>query len=467
MRIVLLSTYELGRQPFGLASPAAWLRRAGAEVVVQDLSRQRLDQNAVRAADMVAFYLPMHTATRLALPVIDVVRQLNPAARLCAYGLYAPPNAELLRGRGIDATFGAEFESDLVDYASNTESDPTGASSGRVAGAEASAPSKASATPRVARLEFIVPDRTGLPAPNRYASLQRDGSRRIAGYTEASRGCQYHCRHCPVVPVYHGQFRVAPPDIVLADVRNQVVAGAAHITFGDPDFFNGPVHASRTLIALHEEFPQLSYDVTIKVEHLLRHESLLPLLRATGCAVITTAVESIDDEVLATLDKGHTVADLERALRLCQQNDLVLAPTFVPFTPWTELDGYVALLATIRRLDLVEHVAPIQLGIRLLIPEGSRLLDLTGVRSRVGSFDSVALAYPWIHHDGRVDALQKAIVGIVGCQDGAGRSEVFERVWQLACGYAQVDPAVGRSPAPPDADYRRTSVPFLNEPWYC
>ena len=122
MRCVLLSTYELGRQPFGLASPAAWLRRAGADVVALDLSRQRLDEATVRTADVVAFYLPMHTATRLALPFIDRVRALNPKARMCGFGVYAPPNAALLRDRGVETTFGAEFEDDLVRFALQSES---------------------------------------------------------------------------------------------------------------------------------------------------------------------------------------------------------------------------------------------------------------------------------------------------------------------------------------------------------
>jgi hypothetical protein len=447
MRVVLLSTYELGHQPFGLASPAAWLRRAGADVVVQDLSRQRLDPDAVRAADVIAFSLPMHTATRLALPVVDRVRGLNPTARLCAFGLYAPPNAELLRSHGVVATFGAEFEADLVAYASGH--------------ATAGVPHP------VPRLDFLVPDRTGLPGPARYASLVGHGSRRIAGYTESSRGCTSLCRHCPVVPIYQGRFRAVPTDIVLADVRNQVGAGVSHITFGDPDFFNGPTHARRTVAALHDAFPDLTYDVTIKIEHLLRHESLLGLLRDTGCLFVTTAVESVDDTVLAALNKGHTAADFERAASICRQHGLVLAPTFVPFTPWSSLHGYVALLEAIRRLDLVEHVAPIQLGIRLLIPEGSRLLDLPDVGLLVGAFDPAALAYPWVHRDARVDQLQKSVVEMVGRHIGADRAGLFERVWQVACRAADVDPVACGVAAPGDTSYRRTSVPYLDEPWYC
>ena len=109
----------------------------------------------------------------------------------------------------------------------------------------------------LARQKFIVPERAGLPALARYAHVvMPDGSERVAGYTEASRGCKHLCRHCPIVPVYNGAFRIVERDVVLEDIRQQVAAGAQHITFGDPDFFNGPAHAMAIVEAMHREFPQ-------------------------------------------------------------------------------------------------------------------------------------------------------------------------------------------------------------------
>lgn len=449
--MLLVSTYELGRQPFGLASPAAWLRRAGAEVTAIDLTRQRLADEVIRGADVVAFYLPMHTATRLALPVIDRVRTLNPHARLAGFGLYAPPNATLLRGHGVAATFGAEFEADLVAFAD---------------GAVPVSDSGPARRGGVARLTFVTPDRAGLPPLDRYARLHDSGVKRVAGYTEASRGCKHRCRHCPVVPIYGGHFRIVPLDVVMADVRNQVDAGATHITFGDPDFFNGPAHAARLVDTLHAAHPSLTYDVTIKVEHLLRHAELLPRLRETGCLFVTSAVESMDDAVLARLEKGHTAADVERAVEVCDGAGLPLAPTFVPFTPWTTLEGFCGLLRDVARLGLVESVAPIQLGIRLLVPGGSLLLELPDVRAMVGAFDPTALAYRWRHRDPRVDRLQKDVVALVGRQLTANRPALFDEVWRLAHDAAGTadEPCPVLSTRPGG---RRPPVPYLNEPWYC
>jgi hypothetical protein len=462
VRVVLVSTYELGRQPFGLASPAAWLRRAGAEVVAFDLSRQRLDEETVRDADVVAFYLPMHTATRLALPVMGHVRALAPGARLCAFGVYAPPNAALLRRRGVVAAFGAEFEADLVGFVMGGQPHAAGVP----ARADTLADALPGARPQIARLDFIPPDRAGLPPLSRYATLQDGGARRITGYTEASRGCRHRCRHCPIVPIYGGQFRVVPVDVVMADVAAQVAAGAEHITFGDPDFFNGPAHALRVVDALHEAFPAVTYDVTIKVEHLLRQAGALARLVETGCRFVTTAVESTDDRVLEALQKGHTAADFARAVALCEGAGLALSPTFVPFTPWTTMAGYLDLLATVARLGLVESVAPVQYAIRLLLPEGSLLLEVPEVSTHVAAFDPEALMYRWVHADPLVDAVQREVQALVGRRLGADRTAVFGEVWRLAAGMAGVD-AAPPGPPPGRSGGRRTPIPYLNEPWYC
>src|SRR6476659_2642644 len=114
---LLISTYDLGHQPFGLASPAAWLRKAGVEVRCVDLAKAPLDRPTIEAADFAAFHLPMHTATRLAAPVIQRVRALNSRVRLCAYGLYAPLNADWLRSLGVDDVLGGEFEGELTSIA--------------------------------------------------------------------------------------------------------------------------------------------------------------------------------------------------------------------------------------------------------------------------------------------------------------------------------------------------------------
>lgn len=477
MRVLLLSTYEMGRQPFGLASPAAWLRAAGHEVALLDLSRDRLDAGAVRAAGLIACHVPMHTATRLLPPVLARARALNPGAHLCVYGLYAPLNAAHLRGSGAQTILGPEFEADLVILADRLAAtgdaptvaprEPLDAATSAPTSTSTSAPAPAAAPAPLPRLAFRVPDRGGLPSLDRYARVQVDGESRTTGYTEATRGCKHVCRHCPIVPVYGGRFRALPVDIVLADVAQQVAAGARHITFGDPDFFNGPTHAQTIVTRLAQAHSGLTYDVTIKVEHLLAHRQLLPTLRDTGCLFITSAVEATDDAILHRLAKGHTRADFVEAAALCRAHGLHLAPTFVAFTPWTTVEMYWDMLQTVRALGLVPNVSSVQWTIRLLIPEGSRLLDLDDVRELVEPFDRTHLVHPWTHPDPRVDTLQQRVATLAGRVQGAApvrdRVDIFEQIERLAAETLARPDLVGRVPPP----LVRAAVPYLDEPWYC
>jgi radical SAM superfamily enzyme YgiQ (UPF0313 family) len=453
MNVVLISTYELGRQPFGLASPAAWLRNAGAEVTCLDLSREPFRKDPIRAADLVAFCVPMHTATRLAVQLVGTIRELNPSAHICFYGLYAPVNEAYLRKLGVGTILGGEFEQGLVDLVARLVAETNGKQREPVIS--------------LARQKFLLPDRGGMIPLEKYARLiMPTGETRTVGYTEASRGCKHHCRHCPIVPVYNGAFRIVDRDVVLEDIRQQVEAGAQHITFGDPDFFNGPAHALTIVEALHCEFPQLTYDVTIKIEHLLQQARNLMALRDAGCLFVTSAVESVDDAVLEMLGKHHTRADFLRAVQMFREAGLVLQPTFVAFTPWTTLEGYCDLLEVIRENDLVESVAPIQLAIRLLIPAGSRLLELPEILEMIGPFDEEALLYPWSHVDPRVDQLCEEIQRQVHADEKLKRSRaaIFENIWEAAHRASGLSVVAERAHP---LLVVRAAIPYLNEPWYC
>lgn len=422
-------------------------------VSCQDLSRSRLDRNAVLDADLVAFYVPMHTATRIAIPVAKHVRELNPRAHLAFYGLYAPMNGALLRELGDAAILGGEFETGLLRLAQRLQTDSQNES-------------RLENLISLERQQFRLPDRRDLPPLAVYAQLREGKRSRVVGYTEASRGCKHLCRHCPVVPVYEGRFRVVQQDVVLQDIRQQVEAGAEHVTFGDPDFFNGIGHALPLVQALHREFPQLTYDVTIKVEHLLRHARHLPTLRETGCRMVTSAIESVQDDVLRLLDKGHTREDFLCVLAVCRQANICLNPTFVAFMPWVSLADYIDLLGVVAVQGLIDHVAPIQLAMRLLIPDGSKLVELPEMRPSLREFDAHALSYRWEHPDTRMDALCMEALQLVqnGEAEGASRPDLFGRLWHAAHKAAQIPAPL--LPAPVVAP-SRGPVPYLDEPWYC
>ncbi len=464
MHVLLLSTYELGHQPLNLARPAAHLLAAGHRVRCQDLAVEPLAPGLVREADLVGISVPMHTAMRLGIRLAERVRALNPACHICFYGLYATLHADVLLGDWADSVIGGEFEGPLVALADALR---PGAPGRRPALATVPAgvlTPAASGGVFLGRAPALVPRRDLLPPLTRYARADTGVAQRVVGYVEASRGCAHHCRHCPIPPVYGGRLRIVAPDVVLADIAQLVALGAEHITFGDPDFFNGIRHSLRIVEALHARWPHLTFDATIKIEHLLEHRAHLPALKAAGCLFIVSAVEAIDDRILAYFCKGHTAADVEVALALTAAAGLPVRPTFVPFTPWTTLEGYLALLDWIEAHGLVYHVDPIQLTIRLLVPRGSRLIGTAALAPYLGPFDRTIFAHRWEHPDPRVERLQAAVSAVVeeASRTGEDQGRTFARVRALAGAALGRSAGADRAPPAPVAP-----VPRLTEPWFC
>ncbi len=321
------------------------------------------------------------------------------------------------------------------------------------------------AAPHLARLAFAIPQRQGLPPLSRYARLVVDGRQIPAGYVEASRGCLHTCRHCPITPIYQGRFFVVPQDVVRADIRAQVEAGAGHITFGDPDFLNGPRHALSIVRALRREFPHVTFDLTTKIEHILQHRSLFRELKALGCVFIVSAVESFSDTVLAHLAKGHTRADIFTALGILADAGIPMRPSLLPFTPWTTLADYVDLLAQVEALGLIGQIDPVHYTIRLLLPPSSPLLSQPDAAGWLGPRQASELTYEWRAGDPRLDALQREAAALVAAAEDSGEAPVatFYRLKALAFAAVQGEAAPADLPELPVME----PTPHLTESWFC
>jgi radical SAM superfamily enzyme YgiQ (UPF0313 family) len=453
--VLLLSCYELGHQPLALASPLAFLERAGFAPAALDLSVEPFDPGRVARARFVAVSVPMHTALRLGMRVAEEVRRVNPGCHVCFYGLYASLNADYLLANGGDSVLGGEFEAALVALVEALEM----GRSGPIEGVHLrDHPAKAV----LKRLAFLPPSRDALPALESYAHLEENGSRRLVGYVEASRGCLHHCLHCPIPPVYDGRFFVVPQEIVLADVHRLVRDGATHITFGDPDFLNGPGHSMAVTRAMHAAWPSLTFDFTAKVEHILKRPELLPELRQLGCLFMISAVESLSDPVLANLEKGHARADILPALRMVRQAGIAFRPTWVAFTPWTTLEDYLDMLDFIEGEGLIDHVDPVQLTLRLLVPPGSALLRRAAIRPSLGPLDRGSFSYRWRHPDPRMDDLQEQASRVVEASVSEDAGVTFYKDKALARSAAGRPLGVEPALAP---DRRRP--PKLTEAWFC
>lgn len=461
-RVLLVSTYELGAQPLGLAVGASELGGAGHEVRVCDLSVEAWPGSEIAWADAVGFSVPMHTALRLALGALERLRNERPAIPVAFYGLYAPVAAAtgvLVEG---DCAAAGDAGRALVRWL-----DGLGDS------VHSPAPTLAEIDLGPARAESgapTLPRRAGLAPLSAYARLVGRAGERLVATVEATRGCNHRCRHCPVPVVYQGRSRVVAKEVVLADIDSLIESGATHVHFADPDFLNRPAHAVAIARALHERHPEVSFDATIKVSHLLRHEGAVKELARSGLAFVVSAFESTSERVLVRLDKGHSASDCAAAVASLRSFGVEIRPSYLPFTPWTTREDVVEILDFVARHDLVWNVDPVQYSIRLLIPPGSLVLegDDPIVVAAISGYDTNELGFAWKSADPLLDELQRAVAE--RAESAATESEPLDATYSAL--RTLVFDALGKNdpgaPAPvaplgpPPSERLR-----LSEPWFC
>jgi radical SAM superfamily enzyme YgiQ (UPF0313 family) len=433
MRLLLVSTYELGRQPVHLASPAAALRAAGHEVRTLDVALEAFDYSDVAWADRVAISVPMHTATRLADQVVSEIHRMYPDLPVALYGLYAGVGAVT-----VDARLEGEYEPGLLAWADGQRGDSR----------------------HLGRSEFVVPDRSGLVELEEYARLEHHGTSVLVGAVEASHGCRHRCRHCPIPVVYDGRIRVVTGDQVLADIAQLVESGARHITFGDADFLNAPAHSVDILDRAHRAHPEITFDATIKVEHIIRHADLWPSLAAMNLLFVVSAFESVDEFTLGVLDKCHSLDDMVRALDLTMAAGVYIRPTWLPFMPWTTPEDVADIFEFIDDHDLAGATDPVQMSIKLLMPRGSLLEERPEVAPYLRGYDREALTWRWEFAHPETEVLHKELDAIAASASDCGQ----ETVATLDQMRAAVARTTGRT-MPPIAT--ASATPRLTESWFC
>ena len=421
MHILLVSTYELGHQPIHLAAPRTGLEGAGHQVSTLDTSIEGWDDDL--EFDAVAYSVPMHTALRLALPLADELHRSQPELPIAFYGLYAGQAPEWA------ARLVGEYQPALVAWAGHQTP---------------------STVMDVTQQRFAVPLRMGLPALDRYSMLIDGESTKVVGYVEGSHGCRHRCRHCPIPAVYDGRFRVVGQSTVLEDIANQVEAGAEHITFGDPDFLNAPRYSLDLLEAAHDRFPQLTFDLTVKVSHILDHRSIWHRVADLNVLFVVSAFETTNDRALALLDKGHTLADMSEAVGIMRRAGIELRPSWLPFSPWTEPGDLSDIFDFLASHDLLATVDPVQLSIRLLVPNGSLLAD----EPEMGSFDPETLTHTWVSSHPEVEEQQRLMAQLADAGSADDPLVTLEKMWVEVMG----------RPFPQVTTYGH---PRLSESWFC
>lgn len=403
-KILLVSNFEGGFQPMTVASAITPLKEAGFDVSVLDTYVDGILEEKFAEPDMVAISIPLFDALFAGIEIANRVRAINPKAHITFFGQYATINAYRLAGKYGNSCVTGEWEVPLVALARHLSGDEQLMLPGLVTGEMVEKGEQIH--PYMAREKFHLPTRDMLPPLYKYPQVQVDklvGSKQIVGTTEIARGCHHKCLYCSVFAAYDGKVFLVDEDLVVEDVRNLVNGGMTHLTFIDADFFNAKHHGIKVLRRLHEEFPNLTYDFTTRVDHILENKETLTEMAGLNVSFITSALEFPTQEVLDAVAKHTSLEDIEEAVAFLLSTGIKLNPTFIMFNPWIQLEDMVAFREFVEKNGLDEIIDPIQYETRLHLYKGSPLLNTPSVQAL--ELTDNEFHVDWKHPDPRVDEL--------------------------------------------------------------
>ena len=428
MKILLTSFYDLGKQPKIIAEIVDRYNSSEIEFDFVDFSveNQNID---LENYDVLGIYAPMHTATILS---IEYIKDKILPNKMFTFGLYG----SVLEDFNSSIRYIKDIESDELALFLEINDD------------------------HQFSLKNNIPNRQIFPDISNYAHLVDGSNNIIAGSVETTYGCKHSCTHCPVPISFNGTFKTYSLEKIISDVENQVNQGAKHISFNDPDFFNGPIHALKILESLNKKFPTITYDSTIKVEHIIKYKKYFKELSSLNMVFVISAFETTNDLVLSILEKNHTSNDLNTSIEISQDFGIDVRPTWMPFSPWTELNDLSSIVKLIEKYELRETVDPIQLTIKLLIPKHSLIIKKPEINKYLGNYEKNSLSFKWEYENNDVEKLQSSLFDFI-----LHNSELDEHKQYL--GMVNIIEKFTDTELLKNSTYDFKNVPKLSETWFC
>ena len=428
MKILLLSFYDLGKQPKIISELYKKLDNGSNQIDVVDYSIEEKNLT-LDNYDVLGIYASMHTASVLAE---QYLRDRKLPNKLFVFGLYANVFSEMFSNfQSIHS-----FDSDELESLLEVQLNPNYS------------------------FKHSVPDRTILPSITDYSHIVDGSNNLIAGSVETTYGCKHECTHCPVPIEFKGMFKTFGTEKIITDVTNQVEEGAKHISFNDPDFFNGPKHALKILQLLNEKHPSITYDSTIKVEHILKYPDYFQELKNLNMLFVISAFETTNDHVLNILQKNHSSNDLNKAVELSLENNIDIRPTWMPFSPWTEQNDLISIIKLIENYKLRETVDPIQLTIKLLVPKNSLILKRPEMKEYLLDYDPASFSYAWKYKFPNIDNIQNELFTYVLQHES-------ENEYAQYLGLVDILESHTNETLLNSEKYSQRIVPKLSETWFC
>jgi len=358
--------------PLGLASIAAYLQEKQVDVSVIDawaekLSFNKLSQQVTQnQADIIGIYM-LSPRYDQAKKTIEVCRQSLPNSIIVAGGPHtsAMPIETLNEIPELDVCVIGEGEKTMYELTTKKLSEVNGIAYRNKNGKLV-----------LTQLREYIKDLDNLPFPSRdLFPLEKykpapPMARKESCYTMiTSRGCPYQCTYCSK-DVFKDVYRTLSPKRVCDEIEELITKyKAEEIPFLDDDFSMNIKRAEAICDEIIKRKLKFRWSCSTRVDQV--NEQLLKKMKQAGCWLICYGVESGNQKILNSINKGFTIDQVISSFEMTRKIGILTLSSFMVGLPNETKE-------TIQEtFNLVKKIKPnfISCSMLMVFP-GSRLFKL-------------------------------------------------------------------------------------------
>lgn len=166
-------------------------------------------------------------------------------------------------------------------------------------------------------------DLDSIPIPN--FRLLKNWKRMKLWPIMTSRGCPYDCTFCSVTEMFGRGYRTRSVERVIEEVKSY---DNDWFFFVDDHFVVNKKRTKKILDALRAERPDITWSCQVRTE-VSKEQELVAYMRAAGCKTVHIGLESINPQSLQEIQKGHTVDDVKRSIKVFREHNIKVHGMFM------------------------------------------------------------------------------------------------------------------------------------------
>jgi len=324
-------------EPLGLSCVAGALELEGHDCQIVDLRIDGLERGLAKAKafdpEVIGLQCNFTTERYRSLRLLRRVREEFPEARVVIGGHDASRDPDWFRQPGIDAIVVGDGEDIMPALVGAYES---GADPASVPGLVLPGPDGPVHTGHAPARG----DLDELPLPARHLIADYAGEyyinfRRPLALMETARGCPFKCNFCSVWKFHESTFREKSPARVVEELAH---VEAPNIFLTDDIFWMNVKRGRELAQALIDSGIRKHYTLQTRSDIITRFPDLVEMWKDCGELSVFLGLEKIDDAGLASVNKGNTAANNERALEILADLGVGYTPNFIVDPSWERSD---------------------------------------------------------------------------------------------------------------------------------